>query len=366
MPAATATAGSRRRYDAAAVRRFIAAVLQSHGVAAEDAAIAATVINDADRSGIESHGIAHFAAHPHYERGLRDGTIAARPDIRTLRESSVTAAWDSGSGLGSVVAHRAMQAAIDKASAHGIGMVSVKDGRHFGANGYYARMAAERDMIGMCVSNAPAFALPPGGLDRVCGTNPIAMAAPGESSHPFVIDVSTTTVSGGKLAIARRQGKPIPHGWAVNGDGSPSTDPSIIYNGGHLLPLGAGQVGAEHKGYGLSLMVDILGGVLSGTGSGMFIQMAGMRQGQWFAAWRIDAFVDVGEFKREMRKLVDAIHASRPLRAGEVIRVPGDASAAARIANERDGIPLEAETIAQCEEIARRTGVAFPAPKAAA
>jgi L-2-hydroxycarboxylate dehydrogenase (NAD+) len=360
MPQAQA---ERRRYDADALRRFMSAVLESYGMPGADAGIGAQVLNDADLSGIESHGIAQFAVHAQYERGLRDRSVAARLETRKLRESSVTAAWDSGRGFGPLVAYRAMETAIEKAAAHGIGMVTVRDGRHFGAGGYFARMAAERDMIGICLSNAPAFAVPPGGLDRVCGTNPIAMAAPVEGTHPFVIDVSTTVVAGGKLAIARRQGKPIPEGWAVNGDGSPSTDPAIIYNGGHLLPLGAGPSGAGHKGYGLSLMVDILGGVLSGNGSGMFITMANMRQGQWFAAWRIDAFVDPAEFKREMRRLVDAIHASRPIRPGETIRVPGDASAAARIANRRDGIPLEAETIAACREIAERTGVAFPEPK---
>lgn len=337
-------------------------VLKWHGVPDPDAAVCANVVNDADLSGIESHGIVNFAAHQHYERGLRDGVVAPNPHVVKLRESLVASSWDGGRGLGPVLAHRAMEAAIQKAAATGIGMVTIRDGRHFGTGGYYARMAVAHDMIGVCVNNAPASAIAPGGLDNVCGTNPIAMAAPVEGTHPFVIDMSTTTVAAGKLAIARRQGKSIPEGWAVDSDGKPSTDPSIIYNGGHLLPLGAGPSDAGHKGYGLSLMVDILGGVLSGTGSGMFIPLAQLRQGQLFAAWRIDAFIDPADFRSQMRKLVDAIHSTRSITPEETIRVPGDGSAAARIDNQRRGIPIEAETIALCHEIEKRTQVVFPSP----
>src|SRR4029079_9617142 len=130
--------------------------------------------------------------------------------------------------LGVLTSAKAMEACMLKAETTGIGMVTVRNGRHFGAAGYYARVAAERGLIGMAMCNVPPIAVASGGLDRVYGTNPIAMAAPIEGGSPFLLDIATTAVAGGKLEIAMRQGKPIPAGWAVDGEGGDSPDPAIL------------------------------------------------------------------------------------------------------------------------------------------
>lgn len=351
---------SRSRFTHAELVAFTAGVLQKLGMPAEDALTGAEVLLDADLSGIESHGIAHLAWHPGYAPGFVRGLINARPEVRVLRDSPVAASWDADGGFGVLIGARAMDAAIAKAEASGIGMIAVTNGRHFGAAGYYARVAAERNMIGMAMCNVPPLAVASGSLDRAYGTNPIAFGAPVQDDHPFLLDIATTAVAGGKLEIATRQGKPIPPGWAVDGDGNDSDDPTILRRGGALQPLGSYIETSSHKGYGLGIMVDILTGVLPGMGSAIF---EGARmQGQWFAAWRIDAFRDVTEFKADMKRMVDHLRNLRPRPGVEAVLVPGDPEAAAREARLRLGIPLDAETVEQLTALAAELGVLMPAP----
>ncbi len=280
--------------------------------------------------------------------------------MKVLRDSPVAATWDADGGLGVLIATKAMQACMAKAEATGIGMIALTNGRHFGAAGYYARIAAERDMIGMAMCNVPPLAVASGSLDRAYGTNPIAFGAPVQDDHPFLLDIATTAVAGGKLEIAQRQGKRIPAGWAVNADGSDSADPTILRQGGALQPLGSYVETSSHKGYGLGIMVDILTGVLPGMGSAIF--EGSKMQGQWFAAWRIDAFRDVGEFKADMKKMVDHLRGLRPRPGVEAVLVPGDPEATARDERTRLGIPLDAETIEQLDALAKELGLAMPAP----
>jgi LDH2 family malate/lactate/ureidoglycolate dehydrogenase len=353
---------TRSRYRDADLREFTRAVFLHYGVPPDDAAVGAEVLIDADLAGIESHGIAHLPWHPGYAPGLERGIVAAKPDVRVLRESPVSAAWDGGGGVGVITSKRAMEACIGKAEAAGVGMVTVSNGRHFGAAGYYARMAAERDLIGMAMCNVPPIAVAAGGLDPVFGTNPIAIAAPVENDHPFLLDIATTAVAGGKLEIAQRQGKPIPAGWAVDATGADSDDPGILRKGGFLLPLGSRMETSAHKGYGLGLAVDIFSGILAGVGAGMFTNRQVLEQGHWFAAWRIDLFRDPAEFKAEMKRLVDHIRGTRPEPGREAVLVPGDPEAIARADRSVHGVPLDEETVRQLHALGEKIGVPFPAP----
>lgn len=356
------TTETRARYHATDLRDFTRDVLAHYGVPADDAALAAEVLIDADLSGIESHGIAHLPWHPGYAPGFERGIVNPTPEIKVLRETPVSAAWDADGGMGVLISRKAMDACMEKARESGIGMVTVANGRHFGAAGYYARIAAEQDLIGMAVCNVPPIAVPAGGLDRVFGTNPIAMGAPVQGDHPFLLDIATTAVAGGKLEIAERQGKRLPPGIAVNEDGSDSDDPQALRNGGALLPLGSRLETSGHKGFGLGLMVDILSGVLSGAGSGLFVDRATLVQGHWFAAWRIDLFREPDVFKSEMKQMVDHIRATRPAPGVEAVLVPGDPEATARADREPNGIPLDQASIDQLIELSTNVGVPFPNP----
>ena len=349
---------TRARYRHEDLTRLTAEVFEAYGMAPADASVAAEVLVDADLSGIESHGIAHLPWHPGYAPGFQRGLVNPRPEVKVLRDSPVAATWDADGGLGVSVARQAMEATIEKARTSGIGMVAVKNGRHFGAAGYYARMAAEQEMIGMAMCNVLPLAVASGSLDRAYGTNPIAFAAPVQDDHPFLLDIATTAVAGGKLEIALRQGKPIPAGWAVGADGADSDDPAILRKGGALQPLGSYVETSSHKGYGLGIMVDVLTGVLPGMGSAIF--EGANQQGWWFGAWRIDAFRDVAEFKADMKRMVDHLRSLRPRPGVASVLVAGDPEAHAREERLRLGIPLDGETIEQLTELASSLGLAMP------
>ena len=351
---------TRPRYDAERLRAFTAAVFEHYGVPAADAATGAEVLVDADLAGIDSHGIAHLPWHPGYAPGLKRGIVNPRPAIAVLRDSPVAAAWDSDGGVGVIVAKAAMDACMAKAAATGMGMITVRNGRHFGAAGYYAQMAAKQDMVGMAMCNVPPIGLAAGGAERVYGTNPIAFGAPVEGEHAFLLDMATTAVAGGKLEIAMRQGKPIPFGWAVDADGNDSDDPAVLRKNGALLPLGSRMETSSYKGYGLGLMVDILTGILSAGASGLFSDRQKLEQGFWFAAWRVDAFRDPAEFKADMRRLVDTIRATKPAQGRDAVLVAGDPEALARADRSANGIPLDTETIDQLTALGQEVGTPFP------
>ena len=352
----------RARFRAEGLRDFMTAVLVHYGFSEPDARLGAEILIDADLCGIESHGIAHLAGHRGYVPGLESGVVKAHPAVRVLRESPVSAAWDGDGGFGLVVSQRAMTAAIEKAESTGMGMVTVRDGRHFGAAGYYARMAAARGLIGMAATNALARAVGPNGLERLLGTNPIAVAAPAGKGPPFLLDMATTTVAHGKLEIAARTGAAIPLGWAQNEEGEESTSALAVREGGALRALGSWAETSAHKGMGLGLVVDILSGVLSGQGPGASWDEADLGMGQWFAAWRVDLFRDQEEFEEELGAHLSWMRGTRVRAGAPSAQVPGDPEVAARAKRERAGVPLEGETVGELEALGTRLGISFPAP----
>ena len=163
------------------------------------------------------------------------------------------------------------------------------------------------------------------------------------------------------MEIAQRQGKPLPAGWAVDADGVDSDDPEVLRKRGALLPLGSRVETSSHKGYGLGMMVDVVSGLLSGAGSGLFLDRQTVEQGQWFAAWRVDLFRDLAEFKGEMKRMVDHIRSTRPAAGVESVLLPGEPEAHARAERTTKGIPLDEATLEQLEELGRTSGVSFPA-----
>lgn len=362
MPLPTTGPDTRPRFSATGLRAFTQAVFEHYGVPATDAATGAEVLVDADLMGIESHGIAHLPWHPGYAPGLKRGIVNPKPNVTALRDSPVAATWDADGGIGVITSERAMRACIGKAKTTGMGTIAVRNGRHFGAAGYYAHMAAKEGLIGMAMCNVPPIALAAGGAERVYGTNPIGFGCPIEGQEPFLLDIATTAVAGGKLEIAQRQGIPIPLGWAVDAEGNESTDPKALQQRGALVPLGSRLDTSSHKGYGLGLMVDILTGVLSGTGSGLFMNRPNLEQAHWFAAWRIDAFRDPVEFAAEMRKMADHIRATKPAPGVERVLIPGDPEHTARRDREVNGVPLDHETIEQLATLGEEIGRPFATP----
>src|SRR5436309_12875917 len=286
---------------------FTVRVFEHLGVPDVDARLAATVLQSADLRGIDSHGVARL--HTYFDM-LDLGRINPKAQVSIVRESASTATVDGGNGLGLVVGPKANEIAMEKAAAAGSGWVSVRNSNHFGIAGYYVLEALERDLIGWAMTNTTKLVAPLWGAERVLGTNPIAIAFPGEREPPVVIDMATCAAAYGKVEIARRAGGRIPEGWAIDRDGRASTDPAGMIEGGALLPLGSDRERGGHKGYALAIMVDVLCGVLSGANWGPFTPPFALRQeipsrsvgngiGHFFGAMQIDGFIDHDSFKRQ-------------------------------------------------------------------
>lgn len=239
------------------------------GVPHERAELAARAVVHGDLCGYESHGT--FNLTRLYLPQLDDGRIDAFAEPRALIDLGACAVVDDRRALGLWAAAEAMDSAADRAAEHGIGMVSVRGGTHFGCAGFHAARAAERGMIGVVASNCgrQRIARPPLGALSMLGTNPLSVAAPALPQHPFVLDMSTTVVPTGKLRLAAAGGERVPEGWLADDDGNPVTDPAEFDNGrAHLRWLGGAPETGAHKGFGLGLVVELLSAALSGSGIG--------------------------------------------------------------------------------------------------
>ena len=353
-----------RTYPVEVLQEFTVRLLALAGVPAEDAELAAEVLLAADLRGIDSHGVARLRG---YFDILRGGQVNPAPELRVVRETLTTATVDGDNGLGLVVGPRANEIAMDKALEAGSGWVAVRNTNHFGIAGYYVLRALERDLIGWAMTNSSALVAPLFGVGRMLGTNPLAIAFPGDEEPPIVVDFATSAVAFGKIEIARRMGLPIPEGWAIDVHGRPATDPQAVYDGGALLPVGSTRELGGHKGYALAMAVDVLSGVLSGANWGPFAPAFAIEQrpagsvgegiGHFFGALRIDGFIDPDEFKRQVDHLVRTFRATpaAPGTGGPLI--PGDPEREAEVVRRRDGIPLIPPVAADLEALAAETGV---------
>jgi len=345
---------------------FVERALTTVGVDGEQARIVADVLVAADRRGIESHGVARLRWF--YVDRIRNGRIAARPAYTTVRETGTSLLLDAGNGLGHPASHRAMTLAIEKARASGIAFAAVCNSNHFGIAGYYAMMALEHDMIGICSTDSAHFAVPTFGRTPMQGTNPFAFAIPAGDEPAFVLDFATTTVTYGKLEVYERKGLKLKPGWAVDNDGNPADDPAIRHGGGSLLPLGGfGTEGGGHKGYGLGALAEILSGVLAAGWFGSALTIpesltspSGITS-HFFGALRVDALRDAAEFKGDLDRELRAFKDSAPAPGQSRIYVAGEIEHENEIAFRRDGIPLIAPVIDDLDRLADELGIARPA-----
>ncbi|SHI69610.1 Malate/lactate/ureidoglycolate dehydrogenase, LDH2 family [Hymenobacter daecheongensis DSM 21074] len=341
---------------------FTESVFLGMGCPEADATLATEVLLSADLRGIDSHGVARLVG---YVRLWEAGRINATPRVGIVHETPSTAVVDGDGGLGLVVAPKAMAIALEKARLVGTGWVSVKNSNHFGIAGYHAMKALAHDMIGMAMTNASPLVAPTHSLDRLLGTNPIAVAIPAGDQPDFVADFATTTAANGKLEIAQRKQLPVPEGWVQNADGSGSTDANAVKNGGALLPLG-GETGS-HKGYCLGSIVDIFSAVLSGANYGPWVppfvaflqppaDPVGQGLGHFFGAMRIDAFRPAAEFKAHMDNWISTFRNAQAVE-GKKVLIPGDPEREMAAVRLLDGIPLLAPVIQDLEAVGKKFGL---------
>ncbi len=343
---------------------FVGSLFAAAGMRESEAIESAAILVDADLNGIDSHGVS-YNLELHYLGGLMSGYINPMPDIRITHETPSTAVVDADRGSGLIAGVFAMNVAIEKARETGTASVAVPNSSHYGAAGYYARMALEHDMIGTTVSSGgPRVIIPMGARDPWMGTNPFAMAAPADKEPPFVIDMASSVVSFGKVSIARHFGIRIPEGWAVTEDGQPITDPANSPQAHGQPPLGVSHEQGAHKGYGIGMMADILGAILPGeTVSGLLPDNPrGGRFCHYFQAIRIDAFRPAAEFKADMDEMLIALRNERTADDYDRIMYPGQPEYDAYQERIVNGIPLPQHTIAYFKQMAAELNVPYTLP----
>jgi LDH2 family malate/lactate/ureidoglycolate dehydrogenase len=323
------------------LRATVAAVFGKMGVEPPDARLAADVLVVADLRGVDSHGVSNMLRS--YIDGYQNGDINPRPNWKIIRETPSTANIDSDRGLGIIITPKAMDIAIQKAKAVGMGMVAIGNARHLGMASYHSMMALEHDMIGVCMTSCPPLVVPTFGAEPRLGTNPIAVAAPAKNEPPFVFDAATSSVAGNKIGIARRLGVKMESGWLADPEGNPimeNVDPPEDYT---LLPLGSTREMGSHKGYGFSCIVDILGGLLTGVGYGAVPGRPNF--GHSVAAYSIDAFTDVDGFKEMMDEWLRMLKTTKPAPGHDRVLVAGQAEAEVEAVRSVEGIPLHPEVV---------------------
>jgi L-2-hydroxycarboxylate dehydrogenase (NAD+) len=349
------------------LREFATRIFRHCGLPEADSRQAADVLTTADVWGIETHGVARLRS---YYDMLARGFVNPRPRLQVIRELPATAALDGDNGLGLVIGPQANEIAMEKAATVGTSCVSVCHSSHFGIAGYYPWTALSRELIGWAMTNTTPQVAPLWGAGRMLGTNPLAIAFPGEKEPPIVIDMATSTVAYGLVENAIRKSETVPEGWVTDSEGRGTIDPQRMQDGGAILPLGIDREHGGHKGYCLSAMIDILCGVLSGANWGPFVppfpfhlktpeRSVGKGIGHLFGALRIDGFMEPSEFKRRVDEWIKVFRAARPAPGTNGPLVPGDPEREAQARHLEHGVPLLPSVIAELRGLAADTGIPF-------
>jgi L-2-hydroxycarboxylate dehydrogenase (NAD+) len=349
-------------YPYESLQNFSYSIFKKIGCPDDHATIATEVLLSADLRGIDSHGIARLSG---YVRLWEAGRINPKPEVKIAYETPSTAVVDGDGGLGLYVAVKAMEIAMDKAERCGTGWVSVRHSNHFGIAGYHAMKAVERDMIGIAMTNASPLVAPTFSLERLLGTNPIAVAIPAGEEPPFVADMATTTAANGKLEILQRKELQAPLGWIQDEHGHATSNPHALKEGGALIPLGSDYEHGSHKGYCLGAVVDIFSAVLSGANYGPWVppfvaflqppnDPVGKGIGHFFGAMRIDAFRPATEFRTHMDTWIKRFRAAKPANGYDKVLIPGDPEREISAVRAREGIPLNPKVEKDLNELGAR------------
>ena len=328
-------------------------IYRAKGTPDEEAEIVATHQVKANLVGHDSHGVIHI---PEYCERIDKGHIVPGAPFVVERETPTTAVINGNWGFGFVVTEKAMRMAMDKANSQGIAAVTVHLQSHIGRLGDYPTMAIQEGMIALITADSgagPKAVVPFGGKARRLGTNPICIGVPSDLDGPVLLDMATSAVAAGKIALARNRGEEVPTGWIVDKEGNPTNDPRDYAAGGAILPVGADQ---GHKGYGLSFMVEMFSGLLTGLGFGIDPQ-ARHNDGVFISVYKVENFRDLADFKKEMKEFAEFVKTSPPASGFSEVLYPGELEARTELTRRREGIFVEEETWEQITELMRELNV---------
>ena len=345
------------RVDAVRLTGFAAAVYSGAGMSEADARLVADTLVQADLWGHQSHGVLRLGW---YLDRVRNKVMNPVTKPEFVVDAGAMALIDGHDGVGHVLTVLATKEAVKRAKAHGIGAVGVRNSNHFGTCMYYTMMGAREGCVMFLTTNGGPAMAPWGGMKKIIGTNPWSVAAPVGNRAPFVVDMANTGVARGKIYLARNKRLPIPLGWAINNAGEPTTDPQEAIDG-IILPM------AEHKGYAIAAMVDVLSGVLTGSGflsavHSPYKTAEKSNCGHLMIAMNIAAFQPLADFNARMEQFADEIKAVPTAKGFDEVFYPGEIEANNDKRNRKEGLQLPDDALADLKRIARETGLEAKLP----
>jgi ureidoglycolate dehydrogenase (NAD+) len=332
---------------------FVENILVAVGVPREDATVVADCLLTANLSGIDSHGVIRLA---HYIRRLENGTIKTKPTLQFEKRAPSMGIMDGGDGLGHVVTYHACTEAMGLARESGSGLVAVRNSSHFGMTGFYILRIVSEGYVGMMMTDTDAFLIPFGSRKPFFGTNPLAIGFPTDGI-PVILDMATTSIPYGKIALAQTEDKPIPSDWGFDADGNPTTDPHAIAG---MHPI------AGPKGSGLAMIIDIFCSVLSGMPWGphinkMYGELGAPRQlGHFIAVFDIKHLMPLDVFKRRLGEMLRELGDLPPAEGFDRVYYPGQIEGLRRERRKVEGIPIDPGLYQELAELGERFGVPFP------
>lgn len=346
-----------------AVRQYGEDTFIKRGFSGQESADIMDVLIMADLYGIESHGIQRLIR---YHQAIDEGSIL--PDVKPeiVFETAVSAVIKAPNSIGQVVAKTSMKMAIDKAKETGFGVVVVRESNHFGIAGYYTSMAADSDLMGLCMTNTEAIAVPTFGRKAMLGTNPIAVCMPADPVN-FWYDAATTVVTRGKLEVYRKKKIPLPHGWASDENGLDCADAQRVLNniigksGGGIFPIGGwAENSGSHKGYGLGLIVELFTSIFAGGTPSPHVKNSGNGNTSFcFLAIDYGIFGDKKEIRQRVSALLQELRDSPKAEGHTRIYSHGEKEVESKNDKIKTGIPVNDQTLIELKMIGERCGLTF-------
>lgn len=343
---------------AAALQAFCVALFRAAGSDATEAALVAGHLVEANLAGHDSHGVIRA---PKYVDWVAAGELLPNRHAERVVDAGGLVLLDGGFGYGQVIGREAMALAAERARRHGAVVLGIRNSGHLGRIGAWAEQLAEAGLVSLHLVNTSGYGIlvaPVGGAERRLSANPIAAGAPGPHG-PIVLDIATSATAEGKIQVARNRGEALPEGLVIDGHGAPTTSPEAFYGppAGAILPFGG------HKGYGLSVMCELLAGALTGGGSSHPQNPTAWRLVNNMLTIAVDpAALGAAEaFGLDAARLEAWLKSARPAADGADVLLPGEIEARTRARRAAEGVPLDAATRAQLAGAARRLGVTPPA-----
>jgi len=341
-----------RRIAWRVLQTTVGGIFQACSMSQEDAGLLADTLVQADLRGCHSHGVLRV---PEYVVKLKEGGVDPAGKPLVVHAANAAVVIDGRNSMGQIGSTVAMREAIRRARNYSLGMAAVRGSNHCGAMAYYAMLALPEDMIGIAATNALPTMAPWGGVDKILGINPLAVAIPAGEEDPIVLDAAFSGSSHGKIRVYHQKGESIPPNWAFDADGRPTTNPAEAMNG-LLQPIGG------YKGTGLALVMGILSTLLSGASYGT--ELGNMvdgplpgKDGHFYLAVKVSAFVELSEFKSRVDGIVRQIRNGRTAPNKNRIYAPGGLEAETARRYRREGIPLNKATLRGLSRSAEELGV---------